>query len=81
MARTQRQSEYIVMVKSGYECQPEPTCRHTVRIAMEVGCTEVLFQSVPAQFLLVVTYTLPIEPEFKGLVAVRVGRTKHDAYH
>ena len=30
MAWTQRQSEYIVMVKTRYECQPEPTCRHPV---------------------------------------------------
>ena len=34
MARTQRQSEYIEMVKTGYECQPQPTCRHTVTMLL-----------------------------------------------
>ena len=28
------QREYIVMVKTGYECQPEPTCRHTAAMLL-----------------------------------------------
>ena len=34
MARTQRQSECIVLVKTGCECQPEPTCRHTLTVLL-----------------------------------------------
>ena len=42
---TYGQIEYIVMVKAGYECQPESTCRHTVTFATMVCYAEVLFQS------------------------------------
>ena len=45
MARTQRQIEYIVVVKAGYDCQLESTCRHTVTFATMVCYAEVLFQS------------------------------------
>ena len=36
---------------------------------------------VPAKFLLVLSNTLPTEPEFNALVAVWCGRSEHDAYH
>ena len=43
-----RCDEYVVMVKTGRECQPQLTCRHTVTSATLVCCAEVLFQSVSA---------------------------------
>ena len=33
------------MVKAGYECQPQSSCRHTVTFATMVSYAEVLFQS------------------------------------
>ena len=42
---TTRCDEYVVMVKTGNECQPQPTCRHTVTSATMACCAEVLFQS------------------------------------
>ena len=68
MARTQRQIEYIVMVKAGYECQPESACRHTVTFASMVCYAEVLFQS---SYVLVSVSTLPAEHEtFNALVGI-----------
>ena len=46
--------EYVVMVKTRNECQPQPTCRHTVTSATMVCYAEVMFQSVN---------TLPAEQE------------------
>ena len=41
-----RRDEYVEMVKTGNECQPQPTCRHTVNSATVDCYAEVLFQSV-----------------------------------
>ena len=71
MARTQRQSEYIVMVKTGYECQPEPACRHTVTMLLWLVAQKCCSSQVSPW----VSDTLPTEPEFNALVAGWCGST------
>ena len=44
MARTQRQTEYIAMIKTGNESQPSAQLLLLSNDASVVGCTEVLFQ-------------------------------------
>ena len=61
------------MVKTGNECQPQPTCRHTVNSATMDCHAEVLFQSVN---------TLPAEHETSNAsVVIWSGGTEHAEHH
>ena len=54
------------MVKAGYECHPQSTCRHTVTFATMVRYAEV----TPVKFFRVSVNTLPAEHETSNVLVV-----------